>query len=115
MARISKQVRFILAMFAAVGMLLVGTVAARADHSGVYVKSNSGEYVPMRYAPTGEVNVKVWMRNGTSFRMICWTDNKWYYGNYWSNRWFYGQEYSQGSYGYVHSSQVINQIWVRRC
>ena len=99
----------------ALALVLTFSLPADANSNGVYVYNKYGSSVPMRDAPTSEFRVKVWMPNYTKFRMLCWTDKQWYTGNYRTNRWFYGQDYSRGSYGFVHASHVINQITVPRC
>ena len=115
MNKIRRRVVAIVMLTAIFAPLSVGVPFAQADHSGVTVRNYSSSYVAMRYAPTSVVNVKVRVPNGTSFRMTCWLWGQTFTGNYRSAKWFYGQEYSRGSWGYIHSSYVLNQITVPRC
>lgn len=51
-------------------------------------------------------------RPNSVFYMDCWVYGQWFAGNYNTNIWFYGYN---GSWGYINSSYVYNQISVRRC
>lgn len=115
MSRLRKLIVALAALTMLVGPIVTDFSPADASHSGVYVRNYRGSTVAMRYAPTSLTNVKVWIPNGTAFQMICWVDHQNFTGNYTSRRWFYGQEYSRGSYGYVHSSYVFRQIRVPHC
>lgn len=69
----------------------------------------------MRVSPTTNSYGVEYLGNGTNLSMICYVDNQWANGNYWSNRWFYvGPNYDNHA-GYVHSSLVANQIRVPHC
>jgi hypothetical protein len=65
--------------------------------------------------PTASCYVRSWMPNSSHFAMVCWVDNTWSYGNYWSNRWFWGQSYGIGAWGYVNASYVYYQVWTPHC
>ena len=93
-------------------LLLFATMPVSA-HTSLY--RLDGGKIPMYYAPTDQIAVKVWSPNGTWFDMHCWVDFEWYKGNYWTNRWFWGQEYSGGYWGYVNASYVANQTTVPHC
>lgn len=58
-------------------------------------------------------SVTPWLSNGTKVTMLCWKDGGWANGRYWSNRWFFVD--TDIVTGWVHSSLVANQTWVRRC
>ncbi len=98
-------------------LLFVVQSVTRVDALSTYVwddRNNIG-VVPLENGPTDYGNPYLWMVEGTRFRMTCFKDFKGITGNYYSVRWFYGQEYSRGSWGYVHSSYVKSQTYVGRC
>lgn len=102
-------------------VVLLGVMAAfspKTQALSTYVWDNRKTVgvVPLRHAPEGtSLKTQLWMVEGTKFRMKCWTTHQNFTGNYTSNKWFYGQEHSRGSWGYVHSSYVVNQTSVGRC
>lgn len=77
--------------------------------------NHTGGYIGMYYGPTVQYSwVKVWLPSGDRFYEQCYTDNEWYYGNYWTNRWFLGTD-AWGYWGWVSASYVVNQVPVGHC
>jgi hypothetical protein len=97
------------------------TVAPVATAAGSdwpsWVSSNSG-WANLRASPSGDV--LRYLPNNTPLLMVCWQDDVWAYGNYWTNRWFYVSAYvpeniyNQPS-GWIHASLVANQTVVPQC
>lgn len=108
-----RSARLVVALVLA--MATIATIAAPAQAGNPIVWRPNGWWIPMQYGSTDAGNVKAWLKPSSQFRMICYTDNKWYYGNYWSNRWFWGQSYYNGYWGYVHASFVYYQTSVPPC
>lgn len=105
-------------LLSAVVMLLLVLLAPGKVEAGtpyVWHDSKTMGVVPLEYGPTDAGNPRLWMTEGTRFKMKCWKNHKGITGNYYSSKWFYGQEYSRGSWGWVHSSFVKNQSTVDRC
>jgi hypothetical protein len=106
-----KLVRAVCVLLSA---LALGGTASAAQASSIVWKANGGS-VPMYWGTRSWSGVKAWLPNSSHFQMVCWVDDQWYYGNYWSNRWFFGQSYATGDWGSVPASYVYYQVWVPHC
>lgn len=75
--------------------------------------NNTGSYWIKMYPVPRATNYPTnYSRPGSVFYMDCWQYGQSFAGNYLSTKWFYGYN---GSWGYIHSSYVYNQITVPPC
>lgn len=94
----------------------LGLAAAPASASSPIVWNHTGGSIPGYCAPNQNYsNVCSWLPNSSQVHMVCWLDNTWFYGNYWSNRWFYSQSYATGRYVYLPASYVYYQVGTPHC
>lgn len=96
--------------------LAMFTVPSAALAGNPIVWNHTGGRIPGYCAPNQNYsNICAWLPNSSQVYMICWLDNTWYYGNYWSNRWFWVQSFVTGGLVYVPASYVYYQTRVSAC
>jgi hypothetical protein len=108
-----KRFRGAIAAFAVAISLLLASAGVASASSIVW--NDTGGSVPMFWGTSSSSGVESWLSNSSHFEMVCWTDDQWYYGDYWTPRWFFGQSYDTGEWGSVPASYVYYQESVPHC
>ncbi len=125
----SRRASTLRTMVVSIGLLLgtLGVGIASSTPAGAmttgspshvsYLWANHGD-IPFKSCPSNTCATvgTVYGQGNYPVYMLCWTDNQWAYGNYWTNRWFYVYlPLWGGHYGFVTASYVYNQAASPHC
>lgn len=102
----------ILGMGATSGLASASASTVWPSHAS-YTHNYNYSYSEMFNAPHTGFLVRQ-LGNNTTVYMRCWTDNQWFYANYWSNRWFL-VTLANGYTNWVPSGYVQDQASVPHC